>query len=130
MKIAQHSNFFNRLVTNFSIELHLLQNMFYKSNSSLIYVSSLVYGTTKYLSRSEVKIMTNPNLFIIVDTRWILTGVGAYSFVTCYSENSLTFDFYITPFKPELWYVLLTTYVSDYLCLDYFVSSFHFPCGC
>lgn len=48
---------------------------------------------------------------------WIHIGVRSYSFVTCYSKDVITFDFYITPFQPELWIALATTYLSLGLAL-------------
>lgn len=58
-------------------------------------------------------------LYLTGTDNWVqTTGVGGYSFFTCYSENSITFDFYVTPFQPEIWCALLTGYVSIALALS------------
>lgn len=41
----------------------------------------------------------------------ILTEFDGFSFLTCYSKESITFDFYFTPFQTELWYGLVSVYV-------------------
>lgn len=110
LQIFQESNPFNRLSTKFSIDLHLLQVMFWNSNSSLIYSTDRKKPSVAF--HIEVRIESN------IGPHWIQTEAGGYSFLTCYSENAISFDFYITPFQPELWYALLTTYFFLTLALS------------
>lgn len=92
--------------------------MFYNSNSSLIYLNT--YGYLPNKCRSKVE-FTKPSWWKIQDSHWIQTEAELYSFVTCYSKNSITFDFYITPFQPELWYTLLATYFCLTIILSFWM---------
>lgn len=67
------------------------------------------YLRGKFIKNSRIQLQEN--LYNNYYDHWIQTEDGGYSFVTCYSESAITFDFYITPFQPELWYALLTFYL-------------------
>ncbi|OXA42274.1 hypothetical protein Fcan01_22809 [Folsomia candida] len=43
------------------------------------------------------------------DVTLIHTNIEGYQFITCYTEPYVTLWFYLTPFQPELWVLLLTT---------------------
>lgn len=118
MKIPQHSNPFNRLLTNYSIDLQILQTMLSNSNSSLFF-SSLFYGSSQ--NKLTPAISLGLQLFFMNDDVWIQTGTSDYSFVTCYSENVITFHFYITPFQPQLWYVLMAAYILLTIALSLYL---------
>ncbi|OXA56015.1 hypothetical protein Fcan01_08860 [Folsomia candida] len=60
----------------------------------------------------------------------VVTKYSAIEFLSCYTEKFITFQFYITPFQPELWWavgigiVLLCIILSIYL---YFAKLYRFP---
>lgn len=86
MLISRQSNPFNRLDTNFSIELDLLQVMLSNSNSSLIYKTPYSIHDLN-LSVSEIQ-FRNPYFLLSpfssdVESTFIQTGIGGWSFVTC-----------------------------------------------
>lgn len=114
MKISQTpGQIFNRLLTNFSIELALLQDIFFGSNASVIY-SSLRY----FVENSPRSIVLIEHSLSKAGHSWIQTETGGFSFVTCYAENFITFDFYVTPFQPEIWVALATSYITVTLALS------------
>lgn len=51
---------------------------------------------------------SSPTLFSREITFVITENVG-YQYLTCYREHYITFDLFITPFKPSLWVTLVTT---------------------
>lgn len=113
--LKQTGNPMNRLGKMLSVHLHHIQAVFSKANSSLIlhpYISMSKSNTLFALGVGNF-IERNENGEIL-----IMTGVGGYSFLTCYSKEAITFDFYTTPFQPELWYGLLLSYVSLSLLLS------------
>lgn len=105
MQIVQQGNPFNRLATNFSMDLYILQGIFSNTNSSLFAYSNLIISENSVIKFQDKLFDT-----FTVDHA-VQAGISGYSFVTCYTESSISFDFYFTPFQPEIWYALLATYI-------------------
>lgn len=47
----------------------------------------------------------------------LLPEHNAFSFLTCYAMQTVSFEFYVTPFSPEIWYFLATTFLTLVLIL-------------
>lgn len=37
------------------------------------------------------------------------TGYSGYRYLSCWSRSGITFEFYLTPFEPEIWWAVLAT---------------------
>lgn len=113
------SNPMNRREKVQSVHLYHIVTVFSKSNSSLIFHPWSFSVRTKFRFNLEEDGFNGrfggPEL---KQELLIITDVGGYSFLTCYSESGLTFAFYITPFQLELWAALLASFVSLTLTLS------------
>lgn len=52
----------------------------------------------------------------------IIVGFKGYQFLSCYSEKEITFRFYIAPFKREVWYGIVSSWVIIYLAMEFSVQ--------
>lgn len=82
-------------MTPLSRALYMILVVYFKSNSTLEY--------TPHLSiPSNVNPLTGKNLQNYYSDAMIYTDLSGYKFLTCYSESRITFEFYLTPFQPEI----------------------------
>lgn len=112
--LKQNSNAMNRLGKMHSVHLDHIGTVFAKSNSSLIF--DIDKNQWKAESRFDLGVLNSRPTF--GRDIFILTGLGGYAFLSCYSQRVITFDFYVTPFQPELWGALLVSYISLTLALS------------
>lgn len=97
------------------MDLYILQNIFSNENTSLF-----AYLSKRYHVKPTILVETELNDIYKFD-HWIQLGTHGYSFVTCYSEDVITFDFYVTRFQTKLWYALLATYICLTLALSFWL---------
>lgn len=115
--LIQNSNPMSRGGNTFSTHLYHIQAVFSKHNISLTeYDGAYMYSDPTPSVLFGVSI-TRGNQLRDDDEVFILTGFHGFSFLTCYSKDSITFEFYLTPFEPEIWYGLLAAYLCLTLCL-------------
>lgn len=117
--LKQGVNPMNRLLKMHSVHLDHILTVFTKANASLIFWPSSYFNSSRpWFNFGEGRFMFRTDN----GESLIMTEVGGYSFLTCYSKNSITFDFYVTPFHPELWVGLLVSYIL----LSFFLSLWLF----
>lgn len=113
--LSQPSNPMNRQQKLVFVHLSHIQAVLSKANSSLIFDPNSFLSDSKALFNLGVgKFMKRSKKREIL----IFTAFGGYSFLTCYSQESIIFEFYMTPFQAELWWALLATFVSLSLALS------------
>ncbi|OXA40773.1 hypothetical protein Fcan01_24533 [Folsomia candida] len=89
-----------------SINLYLVLTVLKKNNSTLY--DSNYWNAWPEISLTMFSIGNLSPFFLI--SNMVVTEFSGYSFLSCYSKAALTFEFYITPFEPAIWYALLTTF--------------------
>lgn len=90
------NNPFDRLSKE-SVDLHLARYVLFKTNATL--------AQRDYLGSSSSILIDH----ISGPYQTVVTEFRGWEFLTCYKKTSTTFDFYMTPFQPEIWYALLST---------------------
>lgn len=116
--LRQNPNPMNRLGKIYTVHLYHILAVFSKDNASLLDGSSVGQPVFE-LGAYDLDHVQRVGSEIL-----IMTGVDGYSFLTCYSREAITFEFYVTPFQPELWYGVLTTYF--FLAIALFVFCWKF----
>lgn len=86
-----------------TILYRLTLQIFAKANISVIYHPRCYNFRTIQVQFDAANPPTNIGVTIIQ------RSVGGYQFLTCYTEPYITLGFYLTPFQPELWLVLVIT---------------------
>ncbi|OXA47706.1 hypothetical protein Fcan01_17968 [Folsomia candida] len=115
-KLAFYANPFNRL-SNTSVYQHLLQSVFCHANASLHYHDNPRRHT--YGARLGISFMDSTS------EKWARRRLVAfrfhgYRFITCYSETIISFKFYVSPFQPLLWGMLVASVVTVSIVLILF----------
>ncbi|OXA42435.1 X-linked retinitis pigmentosa GTPase regulator [Folsomia candida] len=84
---------------NDSIDQHMAQVVFAKSNATLTYCPSCIVKTH---ARTSWMVLQPFSASLQRELR-VTTGVPGYQFLTCYAERWVSFAFYIAPFQPIVW---------------------------
>lgn len=90
-------NPFNRLAKQ-SVNFYLVLNIAKKDNASL-------FLQDQYAELPELVF----KVFECASCINVVTEYDSFSFLSCYATKSVTFEFYISPFEPEVWCALLAS---------------------
>ncbi|OXA64712.1 hypothetical protein Fcan01_00785 [Folsomia candida] len=118
------TNPFHRIGANYSFLQHVA-NCVFENNENITVISTQEQVNDLFAPsrpRYGTVLASNINLNLASYSKTtIAIKYSGYEFLTCYAENYISFEFYLAPFQPELWYglavclVVLISVVSIYL---------------
>lgn len=105
-KLSIIFNPFSHFAQNSTYE-HLLQVLFSKANRSLLHYPA----NGREAHTSEIFLAGLSSDFFVAQQQFVLSKFQSYQFITCYSEKFISMSFFLLPFQPIVWGVLLTSVV-------------------
>lgn len=116
------------------IVIHTLENPFVRGEEFLDITNYIIYTVLKRENVSRMTFKLN-NFYAQVEYvkyewwRWgkhhrqfVTTSFAGFQFLSCYQENFMTFTFYITPFKSEVWISLIVSIAALIIALVIFIK--------
>ncbi|OXA58957.1 hypothetical protein Fcan01_04722 [Folsomia candida] len=99
-----HPKFINPFdrIANYPIHQHIAQIVFRKINGTLAYCTCLLRG------HSNIK-LGHFTQYDYGDSIKVPLEFTGYKFLSCYSETAISFQFYVAPFKRDVWICLMAS---------------------
>lgn len=100
-------NPFNR-ETSYSMQ-HLIQLVFRKANFTLKFQPSddFCYEMPEFKVNSQIDTF---DIKLAWTSILLVTKINGYSYLSCYADKYISFQFYLAPFKPAMWSVLIISF--------------------